>query len=224
MTTVTMPTLDDMVERAGPMAGWAGKCHGISMVLVGLLNELNDGPPVATLRRGYFIGEVAKGSYFDGRPSQHSWVELRDGTVLDPTRGAFTLLPFWPIWVGDDEDYDVGGCKCPLIASGDPPDPYDSESAEVELNLESIDYVVGLLGRALDYGDDDGAGWVLVSREQVAWLAHLPVREEERPGVLSRTFAAEVYAAIDDAGYGALIPIDRKDWILPERSGGRAAF
>ena len=48
---------------------WAGQCHGASMALVSLL-----GSESATVRRGYFIGTVAPGAYFDGRPSQHSWV------------------------------------------------------------------------------------------------------------------------------------------------------
>ena len=71
------------------------------------------------------------------------------------------------------------------------------------------------------YGED----WVTLTLEQIGWLANLPIRtRREEQGTLSSFFVAEVYQAIIDAGYGALIPIDRRDWILPETSEGRSAF
>lgn len=194
---------------------WAGSCHGAAMLVVEHV-----GPELATVRRGYFIGTIAPGAYFDGRPAQHSWVELRDGRVCDPTRFAFTGEPAWPLWVGPSDDYDIGGCET-MTPAGRPPDVYESEREMVDIDTGCVDYLLGLLGLPGEcYGED----WVSVSPEQLGWLAHLPIKDGEAQGVLARFFAAEVYQAIIDAGYSALIPIDRRDWILPEQSEGRSSF
>jgi hypothetical protein len=219
-TAIELPSREAMVERLGEPESWAGNCHGVSMALVELL-----GPEVATVRRGYFIGEVARGAYFDGRPCQHSWVELRDGRVIDPTRFAFTREPAWPLRVIGASlaaaEYDIGGCK---MASASPPAPdvLESERELIELELESVDYVRDLLGLPDGFY---GEGWLQLSLEQAHWLANLPIKEgREQPGTLSPFFAPEVYEALMDAGQDALIPIDRRDWMLPERSEGRVSF
>jgi hypothetical protein len=84
-----------------------------------------------------------------------------------------------------------------------------------------VDYVADLLGLPREFRGDD---YVSLNRLQVGWLANLPIKTGEGQGVLCRFFAAEVYEAICDAGFAALIPIDRRDWILPERSKGRSSF
>lgn len=209
-----------VVAMKGEPETWAGKCHGAAVYVNAAL-----GPEDSTVRRGYFIGEIAPGAYFDGRVSQHSWVELRDGRVCDPTRFAFVGGPAWPLWVGPDDDYDIGACKI-VGPSGTPPSIDDSEGSPVELNVGSIDYVVDLLGTYTWDRSESGTEdpWLMASKEQIAWLAHLPIKDREGPGVLARWFAAEVYEAIINAGFSALIPIDRRDWILPERSEGRSSF
>lgn len=199
-----------------PPEEWAGSCHGASMAVVDVMGKEN-----AVVRRGYYIGDIAKGAYFDGRPSQHSWVELRDGTIVDPTRFAFVGGDAWPLWTGTDEDYDIGGCKR-APAADNPPSSFGSERDPVELELGSVEYIVDLFGLSSEwYGED----WVTLTLEQIGWLANLPIRtRREEQGTLSSFFAPEVYQAIIDAGYGALIPIDRRDWILLETSEGRSAF
>lgn len=199
-----------------PPEEWAGSCHGASMAVAEAMGEEH-----AAVRRGYFIGEIASGAYFDGRPSQHSWVELRDGTVVDPTRFAFVGGPAWPLWTGPSDDYDIGGCKR-APAKGSPPSSYDSEKDPVDLEFEDTSYLVDLLGLPSEYYGED---WVTLTVEQLGWLANLPIRTgREEQGTLNSFFVAEIYEAIIDAGYGALIPIDRKDWILPNKSDGRVRF
>jgi len=212
-----LPTREELESIMGkPIEEWAGQCHAAATVVQEAMGAEN-----ASVRRGYYIGEIAKGAYFDGRPSQHSWVELRDGTIVDPTRFAFTNEPVWPLWTGDDTDYDVGGCKR-TPPRGAPPDCYGSERDPVELELGDTQYLVDLMGLPSEcYGED----WVTLTVEQIGWLANLPIRtRREEQGTLSSFFAAEIYEAIIEAGYGALIPIDRRDWILPEKSEGRVKF
>ena len=215
-----LPTREELESLMGDKSveEWAGQCHAAATAVQDAM-----GAEHASVRRGYYIGEIASESYFAGLMwhEQHSWVELRDGTIVDPTRFAFTAGPVWPLWTGSDEDYDVGGCKRTPPA-GNPPGPYDSEKDPVELELGSVEYLVDLLGLPSEYYGDD---WVTLTVEQLGWLANLPIRERrEEQGTLSSFFAAEVYEAIIESGYGALIPIDRRDWILPDSSEGRVKF
>lgn len=220
--TILLPAYVEMLSEMGrPAEDWAGNCHGASRALAKLL-----GPEEATVRRGYFIGETKPGAFFHGRPSQHSWVELRDGRVADPTRFAFVGGPAWPPWVGPGDDYDIGGCRT-TAPRGTPPDPYETERPPTEINLMAVDYIATLLGSpSHDYGfdDDTGEGWIMVTNEQAIWLANLPIKDREEQGQLARWYAAEVYEALCDAGFSGFIPIDRRDWILPERSEGRSSF
>lgn len=198
---LTMEQAEEIVGR--PRGDWAGACHGVSAALA---------PHVGgKVRRGYFTGEIAPGAYFAGRPSQHSWIELPDGQVLDPTRFAF-VGGDPELWVGPADDYDIGGCRS-QGASGPAPHIMDTEKELIELNLGCTDYLANCLGaEPMDYGEDH----IMVSIEQLHWLAHLAITDSEAPGFLSRSFAAEVYEGIINAGYKALIPIDRLAWILPE--------
>lgn len=214
--SVKLPDKRDMEGRmGGPPEQWAGQCHQAASAVVDAV-----GAEHAVVRRGYFTGTIAPGAYFDGRVSQHSWVELRDGRVCDPTRFAFTREDAWPLWVGPADDYDIGGCRL-QAPSGRPPGIYGSERDPIDLETGCAEHIAQLLGQPDECYSDD---WISVSHEQLSWLAHLPIREGEGQGVLNRFFAAEVYEAIIDAGQGALIPIDRRDWMLPEHSAGRASF
>lgn len=212
---VSLASQDALVKRmGGPPAQWAGRCHEAAFALVAELEEI--GVEGAVLRRGYFIGRTKPGALFHERPVQHSWVELADGQVCDPTRFAFTLDEVWPLWVGPADEYDVGGMRS-QGSSGPPP---DCDDVEIELKVSSVDYFVGLLGLPEEFygeGDDGEDGWLLVSHAQAHWLAHLPVTDGEGAGVLSRFFAPELFEAMDAAKLKVLIPIDRWDYVM----GGR---
>jgi len=212
---VSLASQDALVKRmGGPPAAWAGRCHEAAFALVAELEEM--GVEGAALRRGYFIGRTKPGALFHERPVQHSWVELADGQVCDPTRFAFTLDEMWPLWIGPADEYDVGGMRS-QGSSGPPP---DCDDAEIELKVSSVDYFAGLLGLPEEFygeGDDGEDGWLLIGHAQAHWLAHLPVVDGEGPGVLSRFFAPELFEAMEAAKLKVLIPIDRWDYVM----GGR---
>jgi hypothetical protein len=84
LVDVTVSREDAVREMGSEPEEWAGSCHAISTVIAKLI-----GPESATVRRGYFTGETVPGAYFHNAFCQHSWVELRDGRVCDPTRFAF---------------------------------------------------------------------------------------------------------------------------------------
>lgn len=216
---IELPSLGELDARmGGGPATWAGNCHAVSTAVAELI-----GSDHATVRRGYFRGTVDPDTYFGqrGGVGQHSWVELRDGRVCDPSRFALKACPAWPLWVGPADEYDIGGCAGAAPA-GSPPSPWDEDGrAPVALDLGSTDYVADLVGVPDEFRGD---GYVELSMAQLVWLANLPVQDREQSGVLARFFAAEVFEAICNAGWSSLIPVDRRDWILPELSEGRSSF
>lgn len=209
-----LPSLEAMEEATGSdPTEWVARCHEVSIAVVSELRKLG---VEAVVRRGYFRGKVAPGAYFAGRPCQHSWVELPDGRVLDPTRFAFTGEDPWPMWIGPADDYDIGGSTLAAPA-GAPPDVLDTSHELVILQLGSSEYLAKLLGLPVDFyltPDETRDPYVEASIEQIYWLANLPIKPQEEDGVLGRMYAAEVYEAIIAAGHEAAIPIDRRDWIL----------
>lgn len=197
-----MITPEEAEQIVGAPSGeWKGRCHEISMKLAPHIEG-------SKVRRGLFHGQTT------AAVGQHSWIELPDGTVLDPTCHAFTDRP--AMWHGPADEYDIGGCRYQEAPS--PPSYYETEHDEIELQLGSARYVADLLRQDSDLWSDgeETDSWIMVSVEQLFWLANLPVREQEADGVLSRWFAAEVYEAIINAGHKAAIPIDRRKWILDE--------
>lgn len=191
-----------------PTSEWAGKCHGISLAVAPLV--------AGVVRRGLFTGEVKLDSYFGQRGGvyQHSWVELVNGLVLDPTRHAFAGGPVM-LWIGPNDEYDIGGCKSQHPSGMS---PFQTSEPTVVLNVDSIQYFADLFDGTAEvwFAPDGESGEILLTVEQALWFANLPVKEREAPGVLARWFAAEGYEALVRAGQKALIPIDRLDWILPE--------
>jgi hypothetical protein len=198
-----------------PLRAWDGNCHAVSAALAARVGGV--------VRRGIFTGETTWGAMFHERPCQHSWIELPDGRVCDPTRPAFTCCARWPLWIGPADEYDIASCRSAPPA-GPPPDPYDcttfagDEEREMsELYLGSVDYVAGLLGQPPEFvHDGDDSPGVSVTIRQAFYLANLPIRDEEGPGVLSKFFAAEVFEALIEAGFQSAIPVDRRDWILED--------
>lgn len=219
MAAIKLPRKRDMMERLGGQPEeWAGQCHQAATAVVDLLGREN-----ATVRRGYFTGETRVGAYFYGRACQHSWCELRDGRVLDPTRFAFTAEAAWPLWVGDDRDYDIGGCKGSAPFGKAPDSDFTRGHPLVTVRITSK----ALESTGLDFCMDPdllGAWSAELTLPQVFWLANLPVKEEAGLGQLSREWAPDVFRAIVAAGMRSAIPIDRLDWMCPELSEGRTSF
>jgi hypothetical protein len=203
-----MITVEEAEKIAGvPAREWGGKCHQISSALAPVVG--------GKVHRGYAPGiKPHPTSFWKGGLGQHSWIGMPDGTVVDPTRFSTEPAGTEPyIWVGPPDDYDAGGSRVRADRVGPPPDTWDTEKEWIRLALGSVDYVGDLLGTPSNFRYEDP--WEIdVSFEQIMWLANLPVLPKEDPRALAAWFAAEVYEAIDDAGYKALIPIDRWNYVM----------
>lgn len=218
-TKVKLPTRKAMVGRLGSQPdAWVGRCHEVSVALTQAMDAI--GQP-AIVRRGWFRGETVEGAYFYGRPCQHSWVELPDGRVCDPTRHAFAGGEGWPLWVGPDDDYDICGCRGQAPSS---PPSYASASTRPLMDLrfaeDGDDSARGIVQRVAwltgigGYCAKITARTLVISIEQAFWLANLPIKDVPELGVLPAELAGEVYSALIRSGRSEAIPIDRRDWIL----------
>jgi hypothetical protein len=84
-----------------PLEDWPGNCHGIAEAILRRL-------PIAGMRlvRGHYDGWVSKDSVYRGSIQQHSWLELEDGRILDPTRWAMSNPKKPSIYLGENDHYD----------------------------------------------------------------------------------------------------------------------
>jgi hypothetical protein len=89
-----------------PLKNWTGNCHGVAEAVLRKA-------PVRDMRlvRGHYHGYIHRQSVYLQGPQQHSWLELADGRILDPTRWAMDRPDTPSIFLGPDEelDYDEGG-------------------------------------------------------------------------------------------------------------------
>lgn len=96
----------DLADRIGfSLDKWGGHCYQVAVALV---------------RKGVVLGEVVTGYYDDGENvTDHCWIKLPDGTILDPTR----------FWLEDKEPY---------IFQGPADDHYDEGGVRWEAELEAL--------------------------------------------------------------------------------------
>jgi hypothetical protein len=87
-----------------PLAEWPGSCHAIACAV-------RDHAPIEGMRiaRGVWRGYVSRSSVYRGGPTQHSWLVLADGRILDPTRWAISSPTRPSIYCGPSDCYDEGG-------------------------------------------------------------------------------------------------------------------
>lgn len=201
MTDLTIAAVEKIV--GAPIDSWDGKCHLVSSKLAPAVGGI--------VHRGYYLGPKVEGAFFHGAFSQHSWIALPDGTVIDPTRHAFDLSPRWPLWHGPADEYDVGGCKT-QPPSG-PPLARSKDAQTIEVAVTERDLKETGLAFMLPRSVFAGSRTPL-TRDECAWLAHLPVKDAPALGAMTRDLAARVYRALIEAGQGELIPVDRRAWIL----------
>lgn len=99
-------TAEDLSKEIGiPLEQWPGNCHGIAEAVLRRV-------PVEGMRlvRGFFNGFISRNSvYKGGGVQQHSWLELADGRILDPTRWAMTNPGKPAIYIGYNDHYDEAG-------------------------------------------------------------------------------------------------------------------
>lgn len=86
------------------LSDWPGNCHGVAEAVLRRV-------PVEGMRlvRGHYEGPVSRDSIYGRGPQQHSWLELADGRILDPTRWAFASPSRPEIHLGENDGYDEAG-------------------------------------------------------------------------------------------------------------------
>lgn len=186
-----------------PLEKWPGQCSGVSASLLEA-KLIRDG----RLVRGLWVGPVAVGSIFHGRPiSGHTWIERSDGTIVDPTRWAFEMVTPYIFHGLYDRNYDKGGNRFRGAFNGACP-AHDASTVEVTLTCASVEAATCI--RELlppDSLADEESPDVLCNAAQVHWLANCA---PARLGI----YAREIFEAIVAAGYRARIPIDNQREVL----------
>ena len=170
-----------------PLNKWHGKCDEVSHAITktGIVRGKN--------RYGHYLGPVVETHKMHGYPAvRHGWIELPDGTIVDPTRFQFEgKTPY--IYVGKNDYYDVGGNIFRESYRGPPP---EREKEEEGYTFPKVSEVENLLGKSDTY-----------TEKQLFYLANLnPARFAEN--------AKAVYSALDKIGFRAFIPIDNWRMIM----------
>lgn len=193
--TITIEQVERWTHQM--VQAWQGNCHGIALRMQ---------PHVAGSRivRGFWHGPL-KGYWSDRAHfpfTGHTWLELADGTVIDPTRWSFEdVNPY--IYLGKPPNshrfwpYDEGGNRwradnvrpCPAVVG--------SERYRITtLSEEPRAHIIALMGPSYN-----GIGFL--DQGQVFWLSNLPYQTLE-------PYARAVYHWIDSRGLTAFIPIDNR--------------
>lgn len=192
--------IDEVVTAINiPLSRWPGNCTGIAsaMMEAGLVDN-------GYLQRGHWVGPVAKGSHFYGKPIiPHTWIEMND-YIIDPTRWVFEAAQPY-IWVGEDMAcYDPGGNLLREMIMNPCP-PFNPNLKHVELPLDKVcaSYVLNWLQ---DAGMPTEAG-VITSVNHCFWLANLPLQH-------LGPIAKPLYEALIAANFKASIPIDNYRMVM----------
>ena len=189
-------TVETLAKALGePVRTWEGRCYAIAVQCVKL--GLIEGTAVY----GHWLGDVDETSIFYGRWSaagfcRHGWVVTPSG-VFDPTQWTF-LSPDEPyLYCGPaGENYDEGGERMRRSEVKKAP----AFTGENPLSLSLPCATTEFLREIVSPGGSAKEKFSL-SREQVFWLANLPL-------TVLGTHAKPVYKALKEAGRTAFIPID----------------
>ena len=201
--------LRDLVAAAEllgePASAWAGRCYEIATAL----HRAATGAGFLTGGRvvyGHYRGPVTPDSHFGRRAAagwiQHGWIDLGDGTVLDPTRWAFDGADPY-LYQGPGADYDEGGDV--LRAAMTRPCPTAPGAATtLTLGVPSATWAAAVSAGHLSHLGD---GTIAGTGEQLHWLANLSRAE-------LGDHAAAVYSALETIGLSGFIPIDNRRAVL----------
>lgn len=209
MKKLTMAQAAKLV--GAPPSQWHGRCSTVAAKLAPYF----DGVTV----HGHWLGEK-KGFWAkrgDTPFAQHDWIVVpREGgrytrdteTIVDPTRWSFEdAKPY--IWIGkNDGMYDEGGNQWRRTMLSDP----DGGGPDVTLKFTSdlvYERINDLLNDSLMIFD---RGSPTLPQSMVMYIANLP------PNELGWFIVAEIYEALDKAGYRASIPLD--NWKMVDRRYG----
>lgn len=181
---------------------WAGQCYAVSCAIV------ESGIVEGKVRYGHYLGKVHPDSMFSRQSKagfvQHGWIELEDGSVVDPTRWVFECREPY-IYHGPSDDYDVGGSSFreKMREQQGPPifSPTD-QTVDLKGVSDRVLRIIRLLCK-------DSRQSTVFSTKQLFWLANAT------PIILGGV-AQELYVELDIRGYGSFIPIDYWNLIMED--------
>ena len=197
----------EIEEAIGDARTWKARCHEISCALKDAFPE-HFGKAVT--RYGAYDGRVAVTSMFYGRPFiRHGWLEMPDGTIIDPTRWVFEDCKPYIYHGPNDEEYDNESQEFAtmLYQQREVPSP-DESSADIKIKFtEDVAKHVASLLQIPEVN--------LLNVAQVHYLGVTPVN-------LLQPYAKEIVLAMIDAGQGAWVPMGTRNLALNTDSLGRA--
>lgn len=196
-------TLADVVAATGmDVTSWPGACYAVAVALHRHL-QVSGAAPEARAVYGHWRGFIAPSSMFANVAhvgfARHGWIDLGDGTVLDPTRWVFEdVQPY--IFEGPSDAYDEGGNDVrarmlrPFPAATGP-------TARLLLSADAAAHLGNLTGLAVHPGGDRVG--LDVDVHQCHWVATVPL-------AMLAEHAGAIYSALIAAGNGAFIPVDNR--------------
>lgn len=178
-----------------PLAEWPGNCYGVACAVLNA--GLVEGRPVY----GHYLGRIAAGSIFEGKPLvHHGWIETTDGKVIDPTRWVFECAePYlFQVEAKHASDYDEGGNQYRLKACKPAPE-HNPQEQLFTLDEGVVTMISGMLGRP--------APQPQICLSELFWLANLSL-------LSLKDWAEPLYHEINRLGMLSLVPVDNKWKIL----------
>ena len=191
-------------EIGVPVSNWPGNCAAIAKAIFDFF-------PIEGMKlcRGHIHARAHKDSVFRGEVHQHSWLELADGRILDPTRWTINSPHKPSIFLGLNSELEYDEYSQSLNDNV----RLAQRSSISSLLSTNTDQMRGLLQKI------GAAEWrILFEREKPESLGDSAVRrfgdvlmdlKAELPEKLEN--AAEIYGAFERCGLRGLLQIDK--WV-----------
>lgn len=186
-----------------PISKWPGNCAWIANLM--LAHKL---VPSGVAVRGNWIGPITTKNHFKDRPfTGHTWIQTPDGTIVDPTRWAFSENAPAEIYVGpNDGNYDIGGNIIRHMNRRPFPE-FDEAAAEwLDLTIGAAERIAMVV--ASNGGINNLSDWTCqFSKDQLFWISNLD------PADLGE-YAKEIYLSLSAIHWEAAIPFDNWNMIV----------
>lgn len=168
---------------------WPGNCFAVASKIVqaGLIQ--------GNAVYGHYLGPVAPGTLFDGKPIiRHGWIKTPDGSLYDPTRFVFEGVPAYicKVPARNIHEYDEGGNLLRMMQTPPPPE-HDASQPQTAVPDEAQDLFSRLLQRP--------ERATSITTDEAVWLANLSTLE-------LMDDAAPLYSALIAMNCKAYIPFD----------------
>lgn len=196
MPQFPMSPQDLATEIEMPIGEWPGNCHAVASAIL-------ERAPIQGMRlvRGHFHGFVSRKSVYSGGPCQHSWLELEDGRILDPTRWAMEHPDHPEIYCGENDVYDEAGLE---IGARMPP-VFPGQAVGFEASLARAgDEALERIAKAM--GCVAPSDLAPEGRELRLFADRIQLRLKSPPEQMSAP--QDLFQALEAAGLKALIKID----------------